>query len=114
MTADTIIALNEKSLGIAGQSAALIIGDIGTDVCECRAMKTKGAATHKKAISEFKGPYDTITHMRTDGSKELETACEQLELPHDTSTPGRPESNARAERRNRIVLEGARTTLNAG
>ena len=51
--------------------------------------------------------------MYTDGSEELAATMRRLAIPHDTSLPGDPKNNARAERSVRHVLEGARTALAA-
>lgn len=47
----------------------------------------------------------------TDNSKELRKAMEEMQIIHGTSTPGKPESNGRAERNIRHILEGSRAVM---
>ena len=46
-----------------------------------------------------------------DGSQELKSACNSLQILPDTSTPNRPETNGVAERAVRRVSEGTRSVL---
>ena len=52
-----------------------------------------------------------LQYMYSDGSEEIEAALKRLEIQHDHSIPGDPRNNARAERSNRLVLEGGRALL---
>jgi len=47
----------------------------------------------------------------TDNSKEFEKAMEDLQVPHDTSTPYRPQTNGVADRAVRRVKEGTSAAL---
>ena len=62
-------------------------------------------------MQNFIGTKQEASYIYTDGSKELEEAANLLRIAHGTSTPGRPESNSRAEREIRTVLEGTRAIL---
>ena len=49
--------------------------------------------------------------MYSDNAPEIIRAVDDLKIPHDTSTPYRSQTNSKAERVNRKVLEGTRTVL---
>ena len=49
--------------------------------------------------------------LYSDGSGELEAASERLEIPHNVSTPQRPQTNGVAERMVRRIIEGTRCCL---
>ena len=46
----------------------------------------------------MKGPQTKVKHCYHDGSRELTKACDELDIPHDLSTPHRSQTNAIAER----------------
>ena len=52
-----------------------------------------------------------ITHLSTDGAREIVKAGKNLRTCHDTSAPYRSATNGIAEREIRNVLEGTRTLL---
>lgn len=111
LAADHVIAYNDLSSSAAGDAVALMIADFGAGCCCFRAQKTKGGKETACKLREFIGPKHTASYIYIDGSKELAEACDLLSVAHGTSTPGRPESNARAERRVRPILEGTRAAL---
>ena len=47
----------------------------------------------------------------SDNSEEIDKALKELDIPHDTSKPHRPQTNAVAERAVRRVKEGTSVTL---
>ena len=73
-----------------------------------------GIVDSLKALRDFEGPEPVIKSIYTDGAPEFVKMCKNIRpegICHPTSTPGVSISNARAERRNRHVLEGTRTAL---
>ena len=66
------------------------------------------------ALKDFEGPEPVIKSIYTDGAPEFEAMCQKIRpegICHPKGTPEVSTSNARAERRNRHVLEGTRTVL---
>ncbi|MHC4952052.1 MAG: integrase catalytic domain-containing protein, partial [Planctomycetota bacterium] len=73
----------------------------------------QGYAANSKASDEivrdmqrFLGPQVKPQHVYTDNSKEFIKAMQELNWPHDTSTPHRPQTNGVIERCVRVVKEG--------
>ena len=62
-------------------------------------------------LRKFLGLQTACKHAYTDGSAELEGACEKLDILHDASTPYRPETNGIIERANRRIKEGSSCAL---
>jgi len=71
----------------------------------------KTAETAENKLREFLGVDVIPKFAYSDNSKELRRAMQDLQIIHGTSTPGRPETNGRAERNVRHILEGARAQL---
>ena len=73
----------------------------------------KEKTTHKThtLFQNFLGPFTKAKYVHTDGSMEFQEALDQFEIPHDASTPYRPETNGVAERAVRIVKEGTACTI---
>ena len=66
------------------------------------------------SLHEYEGPDKIIKSIYSDGAPEFKRACKKLRpegLAHDISTPYRHTTGAKIERRNRLVLDGARTAL---
>jgi hypothetical protein len=57
------------------------------------------------------GPEESVEDFYSDNSGELIAVAQELGWRHSTSTPGLPQSNGRAERSVRTVLEGTRSLL---
>ena len=70
----------------------------------------KGTADRCEALLAFAGT-QKIQRIWTDSSPELIQSCRLMKMIHDRSTPGRPQTNGRAERLARKVLEGTRALL---
>ena len=71
---------------------------------------TKSAPATVKALQHFTGQ-SKVQRLYSDGSGELEAASLKLEIPHDVSTPQRPQNNRVAERAVRRVIEGTSVLL---
>ena len=75
-----------------------------------RACLSQGTADTHEALLAFAGT-QKVQRIWTDNSPELIQSCRLMKVIHDRSTPGRPQTNGRAERLVRKVLEGTRTLL---
>jgi transposase InsO family protein len=63
------------------------------------------------ALRELEGEDRVIKEIYSDNAPEFKKMCEKRLVSHPTSTPYISTSNSLAERRNRLVLEGARALL---
>ena len=73
-------------------------------------MKGKSSEETKEAFRDFQGNAPFI-HLYSDNAPELKAAASKLNWTHSFSVPGRPQTNAVAERCVRHCLEGCRTLL---
>ena len=110
ITADHIIAHSERSMGVTGDKAAVVVGDRATGWFEGFPLEAKSEERTLRAFRQFMGS-DTVKRAWSDNSGELIAALNTLRITHDTSLQGRPQSNGRAERLVRRVMDGAKTLL---
>ena len=110
ITADHKI-LNDNDASRQADKVALIILDRYSRWLQGYACKTKSTNETVKYLKRFVGPQFKPEHVYSDNSKELIGACEELEWPHDTSTPHRSETNGCIERSVRTVKEGTSGAL---
>jgi hypothetical protein len=103
--------INEDDASRDHDKTACIIQDRPTNWLQAYAAQHKSAAETKKAVERFLGPQGKAKHAYTDNIKEFLKTFEDLGIPHDTSTPYRPETNGVAERAVRRVKEGTSCTL---
>ena len=74
LTADHVIAYNDASTSLAGDTVALMVRDLGTG-CRCmKAQKGKTAKETFKNLQNFIGTKQEASYIYTDGSKELAEA----------------------------------------
>ena len=97
LTADHAITGNGAA-GRHGERVALIIQDEATGWLKAYPSLTK---ERQDFLSSAK-----CVSVYTDGSKELEAAFKKLQIPHDTSTPYRPQSNGVAEHQCVVLKRG--------
>ena len=90
-----------------------MIGDRATGWFQGMPITGKGTADTHEALLAFAGT-QKIQRIWTDNSPELIQSCRLMKVVHDRSTPGRPQTNGRAERLVRKVLEGTRTSASGG
>ena len=109
ITADHMISGRDEA-SYKGDTVTCVILDRGTGWLMAYPAKHKSAAETKKAFMQFLGQA-TPDRVYTDGSQEFKSALEELGLPHDVSTPHRPQTNGVVERTNRRILEGVRCLL---
>lgn len=105
ITADHGI-INEHDESRTHDKNVCIIQDRATHWIQGYPAKTKNADDARIAFEKILGPELRAKHVYTDNSKEFERALKDLKLPHDTSTPYRPQTNGVAERAVRRVKEG--------
>ena len=110
ITADHKI-LNEDDQSRDHDRMACIILDRFTQWLQGYSAPSKSAAETRKAFRKFLGPEMKCKHIYTDNSEEFRKALKDLDLPHDTSTPYRSETNGVAERAVRRVKEGTACAL---
>ncbi len=110
ITADHIVAHSERSMGVTGDKAAVVVGDRATGWFEGYPLDAKSEAATLAAFRQFIGS-EKVKRAWSDNSPELIAAFNTLHITHDTSLQGRPQSNGRAERLVRRVMDGAKTLL---
>ena len=104
VTMDHVVANSERSLGITGDSCALIIGDKATGWVDGFPLPDKSSNSAQAALREFAGTIP-IVRAWTDCSAELCHALDALKVIHDRATPYKPQTNGRAERLVRLMME---------
>ena len=110
ITADHIVLGSETDYSRHGDTAALVVQDFGTKWIGGYPAPAKSAAESKTALQHFIGK-SKVKLMYSDGSGEIDAASRSMEIPHDVSTPQRPQNNGVAERVVRRVIEGTRCCL---
>ena len=110
-TCDHFIAHDSLSHGVDGEHYGIVYRDRATNWMDCRGVTAKDAERAKNVITSLRGADDKFEYFYSDGSPELRKCFQLMGIPHDHSTPGNPEHNARADRTVKMVLEGARSIL---
>ena len=95
----------------SGDKEALVVYDRATTCLDGFPAPTKDAEESTRAFQQFIGPQEKVKLLYSDGSGELDAASRTMEIPHDVSTPQRPQNNGVAERAVRRVIEGTRCCL---
>ena len=86
VTADHVVAYNDSSTALGGQSVGLYIQDLASGHQAFMAQRTKGAKETAKNLRDWIGPWQKVRFIYTDGSPELNKACADLEWYHGVST----------------------------
>ena len=105
VTADHKI-LNDDDKSREHDRVALIVMDRFTRWLQGYAANSKASDEVVRDMQRFLGPQVKPQHVYTDNSKEFIKAFDELNWPHDTSTPHRPQTNGVVERCVRVVKEG--------
>ena len=114
VTCDHMITKDIVSRGIDNERYCLIFYDDATRFTMAYPVGYRNEQESIKALRDFEGPVPVIRSIYTDGAPEFEAMCKKIRpegICHPKATPEVSTSNARAERRNRHFLEGARTAL---
>ena len=110
ITADHKI-LNEEDESRSLDRVALIVMDRFTKWMQSYPAPTKEAKEVVRDLQRFVGPQAKPQHVYTDNAQEFIAALQELNWPHDTSTPHRSETNGVIERSVRVVKEGTSCAL---
>ena len=112
-TADHFCTKKHDSLGVAAEKFALVMCDLATNYVGFYADAEKSGLNATHAFNHFAGPEPKkkIKSFRSDNAPEILWAAKDLGVNHCTSTPERSQTNSKAERKVRHVLEGARCSL---
>ena len=114
VTCDHMVTKDANSQGIDAEKYCLTFYDDATRFTMAYPVGHRKHQDSLGALRDFEGPDPVIKSIYTDGAPEFVKMCKNIRpegICHPTSTPGVSTSKARAERRNRHVLEGTRTAL---
>eukprot|EP00972_Heterocapsa_arctica_P093251 13757613-Heterocapsa_arctica.AAC.1 len=78
---------------LTGATNAFVLKNIKSALKEFCPMASKNLQDTVTALRYFSGT-NIITHVYSDSSGEIIRACEELEILHEPSRPGVPQSNA--------------------
>lgn len=90
--------LNEDDQSRSNDRVTCVIQDKFSHLIHSYPGESKSAEETKYASQSFLGPEMKVKHVYSDNSPEVISACEQLGLSHDASTPHRPATNGIAEK----------------
>ena len=97
-------------MGLTGDRSALVIGDRATGYFDAIPLITKNMGDSEDALRHFAG-LTKIKRAWTDCVAELIAACREMRIVHELATRERPQTNGRAERLVRKVMEGTLSLL---
>ena len=109
-----MITKDVLSQGIDAERYCLTFYDDATRFTMAYPVGHRNEQDSLAALRDFEGPNPVIRYIYIDGAPEFEAMCKRIRpegICHSKATPEVSTSNARAERRNRHVLEGTRTAL---
>ena len=96
--------------GLTEDTDALTILDVWSRLKNIYPLPSKSAEDAYDGMQHFtEGRFVSLWY--SDNSGELEVAAKKLCFPRETSLPSKPQNNAIAERNNKDILQGTRTTL---
>ena len=107
---DHLVSASEISKGLNGEAYGLCMLDLGTEYRDLFPSVTRKAEKVQQQTEEFYGDV-AKNEIRSDGAQEFRKAMTNLFVPHVTSTPGRHESNAIAERNVQTLSQCVRALL---
>ena len=93
VTADHIISRSKWSEGITGDLDAVLIYDRATRWVDSYPVRSKSADDAYNRFQDFTGSKQCLEYVYVDDSRELSAALDQLGIPNDSATPGRPRTS---------------------
>ena len=110
VTADHVIAHSERSQGVTGDRAAVVVQDRGTRFLAGYPVDSKASKDAQACLMHFFGTA-SVKQVYTDNSPELIATVAAMRILNPTAVQGRPQTNGVAERAVREVMEGTRCAL---
>ena len=127
ITLDTVVLHGLTNRGINGETDAIVFYDFGTGWLDAVPVKSRTNAETLRAFREVIGDmkevnsfsFDTereyappaAQEMYCDKAREFVSTCRNVGIKVSHSTPGMPRTNAMAEDKVKLVLQGARVAL---
>ena len=127
ITLDTMVLHGLTNRGINGETDAIVFYDFGTGWIDAVPVKNRTNAETLRAFREVIGDlkevnsfsFDTereyappsVQEMYCDKAREFVSTCRNVGIKVTHSTPGMPRTNAMAEAKVKLVLQGARVAL---
>ena len=127
ITLDTMVLHGLTNRGINGETDAIVFYDFGTGWIDAVPVKSRTNAETLRAFREVIGDlkevnsfsFDTereyaspsVQEMYCDKAREFVSTCRNVGIKVSHSTPGMPRTNAMAEARVKLALQGARVAL---
>ena len=111
VTGDTIVLHGLKDRGVGNKNNAIVMFDFGTGWTSCHPVTSRSEEDTLFAFREFVGPKDKILSFYSDGAPEIMSCAKTMLWTSDTSTPGMPRTNAIAESKVKLVINGSRSLL---
>ena len=110
VTMDHLICRGDSDKGIDQETVGLIVNDHDTKWIACYPSTSNTVEEVESSLRHYMGSFK-IKLLYSDNAPELISAARNLKISHDTSTPYRSQTNSKAERMIRKVLEGTRTVI---
>ena len=88
---DHLVMPGEDHYGSIGETAGLLLKDVGTHWRDCVATADKGSLDSQRVMREFVGKHK-VSEFYFDCSEELKAAAKAVQRPHALATPHRPSS----------------------
>ena len=129
ITLDTMVlhGLTNRGINVNGETDAIVFYDFGTGWLDAVPVKSRTNAETLRAFREVIGDlkevnsfsFDTereyappaVQEMYCDKAREFVSTCRNVGIKVSHSTPGMPRTNAMAEAKVKLVLQGARVAL---
>ena len=111
MTADTIVLRGLKDRGVGNKNNAIVFFDCGTGWNSCHPVQSRSDEDTLAAFQNFIRSEQKVQKFYSDSAPELVSAATKLGWTFDTSTPGMPRTNAIAESKVKLIVNGSRCLL---
>ena len=112
MLGDHLVIPSDGHHGSSGETAGLLLKDVGTQWRDCLATADKGSLESQRVMREAIGKHN-VSEFYSDCSKELKVVANAVQWPHALATPQRPSSRGAIERDNQLLRESSRCALAA-